>query len=87
MRSDDTLWCWGEGFRGRLGLGDDSDGSTPHQVDSDTDWNSVAASNAFSCGVANDGTLWCWGLNDVGQLGLGDDSNRLLPDQVESDAD
>lgn len=36
-----TLMTWGEGNDGRLGLGNDTDQTSPQVADSDTDWQSV----------------------------------------------
>ena len=38
IKTDGTLWAWGEGPNGRLGLGDANDRSSPCQVGSVTDW-------------------------------------------------
>ena len=82
VRQDSTLWCWGSGLGGRLGLGDESDRNTPQQVEDDTEWESVSAGGAHTCGVRQDSTLWCWGIGSSGRLGLGDESDRYTPTQV-----
>ncbi|MCA8836382.1 MAG: hypothetical protein K8963_00825, partial [Proteobacteria bacterium] len=69
-----TLYCWGEGDNGRLGLGaeDTADKTTPTQIGSDTDWVMVSAGGAHTCAIKTVDQLYCWGKADSGQLGLGD---------------
>ena len=88
LKSDGTLWAWGFGADGRLGLGDDtSDRLVPTQVGAADDWAYVAAGLRYSFAVKSDGTLWAWGPNNEGQLGTGDTETRFVPTQVGSDSD
>jgi alpha-tubulin suppressor-like RCC1 family protein len=75
LMKDGTLWSWGLNNYGQLGLGLTA-GSTvsrtsPTQVGSSTNWQTVAAGNYHTLGIMKDGTLWVCGKNDYGQLGLG----------------
>ena len=45
IKTDGTLWTWGNGNSGRLGLGNTTNYSSPIQVGSLTTWLDVAASN------------------------------------------
>lgn len=84
-----TLWAWGAGDAGRLGLGDELDRLNPAEIDSDQfNGNKVAT---VDCGTSHtgavtiDGGLWMWGSGLYGQLGIGnteDEPDRLLPTQV-----
>ncbi len=78
-----TLQAWGLNDKGALGLGDNSNRSSPVQVTSDVV--AMAAGYKHTLFVKRDGTLWAMGLNDFGQLGLGDNSDRSSPAQVTSD--
>ena len=69
LDNDNSLWCWGDGSRGQLGLGDTGERTTPHQVDGS--WIDVSAGDEQTCGIDTDGELFCWGNNDRDQLGLG----------------
>jgi len=80
--ADRTLWCWGDNTGGQLGLGDNTNRSTPTQVGTGTDWSHVTAGDSYTCATRADRTLWCWGDNTGGQLGLGDNTNRSTPTQV-----
>jgi len=76
LLEDDSLRCWGEADRGRLGLGDNSDQFSPPMTPIDTGLTGaplgIATGNAFTCAHYEDGQVKCWGENDHGQLGYGD---------------
>ena len=82
IRTDGTLWAWGNNGNGQLGLGDTTQRNFPVQVGTDTAWASIAAGNAHTIAIKTDGTLWAWGYNNNGQLGLGDTTQRTSPVQV-----
>ncbi len=86
IRSDDTLWSWGDNSFGQLGLGDNTNRLMPTQVGTDT-WKFVSAGWYYTVAIKSDGTLWSWGYNGSGQLGLGDTVNRSTPTQVGNDTD
>jgi alpha-tubulin suppressor-like RCC1 family protein len=70
LKSDQSLWCWGDGSSGQLGdPGNSTASTTPLQV-TGTGWSQVSAGDSHTCGVLLDGTIQCWGSNDVGQLGV-----------------
>lgn len=75
IKTDGTLWSWGRGFSGLLGLGDSTSRNSPVQVGALTNWHSVNV-NQESRVVAlkTDGTLWAWGYNSNGRLGLNNTS-------------
>ncbi len=69
IRSNGTLWCWGNATSGKLGLGPPSTNiATATQVGTDR-WVFVSAGDAHTCGIKADGSLWCWGLETNGRLG------------------
>jgi alpha-tubulin suppressor-like RCC1 family protein len=70
LRSDNTVWAWGDGSNGRLGDGDDERYSTvPVQVAVGQDAVAVAGGNLNGYAVRHDGTVSAWGSNVVGGLG------------------
>lgn len=71
IKVDGTLWAWGTGANGKLGLGNTNAYSSPQKVGLDTDWVSVAASTDASAAVKSDGSLWTWGHNGNGEIGIG----------------
>src|SRR3989344_3656298 len=91
LKTDGTLWGWGQNKYGQLGLGDASTGypsyikkyrSSPVQVGTLSTWSQIAGGHHHSVAIKTDGTLWSWGRHDFGQLGLGDIINRSSPVQV-----
>ena len=91
VKKDGTLWAWGGGANGQLGLNSTVDYSSPVQVGSLTDWHRVFGGAYFAIAVKTDGTLWSWGDGDgrgsddpTGQLAQGDKISRSSPTQVGS---
>ena len=99
VKSDRTLWCWGDNSSGQLGsgaIGPNASAQMKQEVSSSRDWsaqpNALALGAAFSCALkvaSSDGnTLWCWGNNSYGQLGIPSSPTRILqPLQVGVDSD
>jgi alpha-tubulin suppressor-like RCC1 family protein len=91
IRSDSTLWAWGDNFWGQLGDGNMfTRANTPQQIGTNTNWQAVAAGGAHSVALQSDGTLWTWGLNEDGQLGNGTDgpfTNVTTPQRIGTDTD
>ena len=85
LRSDGSLWAWGDGNRGALGLGHTETRSSPVQIAGTwIEFNRRANSNTPGShgGIRPDGSLWMWGQSTVGALGLGDVADRSSPVQV-----
>lgn len=83
IRTEGSLWCWGDSTAGRLGVGPiTGDQPAPLRVGAETDWVSGSGGGHHVCGIRADETLWCWGRNDGGQLGTGDLLSRDVPVQV-----
>lgn len=88
LRSDGTLWAWGNNDYGRLGLegvGTSENVTSPTQLGTDTNWVAIAAGDGHSLAVKSDGSLWSWGANSSGQLGLGHSSTKYAPTPVAGD--
>ena len=84
VKTNGTLWSWGNGQYGQLGNGV-FNSATPNvtQVGTANDWLKVSAGNRFSLAIKNTGTLWSWGWDFTGQLGNGLTTPDLnLPAQV-----
>jgi alpha-tubulin suppressor-like RCC1 family protein len=82
VQNDGTLWCWGKGYQGALGQGDQDTALIPTQVGTGTSWAQVSAAYFHSCATTTDGALYCWGLNDDGELGDGTTETRYSPVQI-----
>ncbi len=82
IKTDGTLWAWGDGNFGKLGDGTIVSKSSPIQIGLLTNWKQVVAGYEHSAAVKTDGTLWTWGNNQVGQLGDGTVVNKSSPIQI-----
>jgi alpha-tubulin suppressor-like RCC1 family protein len=83
IKTDGTLWVWGENASGQLGVGDVAIRSSPVQtVAGGNDWKSVGAGYANTAAIKTNGELWNWGRNDYGQLGTNDRTSRSSPIQT-----
>jgi alpha-tubulin suppressor-like RCC1 family protein len=89
VKTDGTLWSWGDNASSQLGrtCSVSQPCESPRQVGSDNTWSFVAAGGYFSLAVKADGSLWAWGANALGQLGDGSTTPRSAPVRIGSDAD
>ena len=69
LKTDGTLWAWGQNAFGQLGDGTTATRSTPVQVG--TGFARISAGGTHSLAIKTDGTLWAWGGNVMAQTGLG----------------
>jgi len=80
IKTDGTLWTWGDNTSGTLGIGTTVDRSSPGTTaGGGTNWKQVAVGLSSMAAIKTDGTLWTWGLNDTGQLGTGNTTARSSP--------
>lgn len=70
IKSDGSLWAWGDAQAQSLGTSDQTAVLAPKKV-SAANWETVAASVSHSCGLLKDGTAQCWGDGSYGELGNG----------------
>lgn len=82
VKTNGTLWTWGNNQQGGLGIGNITTYYSPKQVGALTDWASVSAGKFFCIAIKTNGTLWGWGGNGFGQLGTGNTTNTSSPVQV-----
>ena len=70
IKTDGTLWAWGENNYGQLGDNTTNYYSSPVQtVAGGTNWKQAACGQYHTAAIKTDGTLWTWGSGDSGQLG------------------
>jgi alpha-tubulin suppressor-like RCC1 family protein len=82
VKTDGTLWAWGDNGYGQLGTSNTTNRSSPVQVGALTTWANVFCGSNFTVAIKTDGTLWAWGDNISGQLGQGNTTARSSPVQV-----
>jgi len=88
IRTDGTLWVWGNNENGQLGIG--TVGGfipVPVQVQAGTLWESVSAGSNHTAAIRTDGSLWAWGFNGQGRLGDGTTTQRITPVRIGADND
>ena len=84
LRSDGSLWSWGNNDHGQLGLGtaDADSHDTPTRVGTSSAWVAVSCGDGTTLALQGNGSLWAWGANSLGELGLGDTSDRHAPVRI-----
>jgi len=82
IKSDGTLWGWGENLNYQLGDGTKITRATPVPSIPGNDWKQVATGGSASFALKNDGSLWAWGNNWAGNLATGDTKDRTNAVQV-----
>ena len=81
IKTDGTLWVWGQNGATQLGTNDTTPNrSTPVTTFAGgTNWKQVVGGFNQTLAIKTDGTLWTWGVNSYGQLGTNDINARSTP--------
>ena len=84
IKTDGTLWTWGQNPSGQLGDNTTTGRSSPVQtVTYGTNWKLVDCGGYHTCAIKTDGTLWLWGKNTTyGELGDNTTTNKSSPVQT-----
>ena len=85
LTAERTVYAWGRGEFGQLGLGHDNNEMEPRLIDTLSKEGPVlnlAAGENHSLAVLETGEVWTWGYGQQGQLGHGDGKNEKLPKRV-----
>jgi alpha-tubulin suppressor-like RCC1 family protein len=83
IRSNGTLWTWGDGAQGQLGTNSTTaTGSPVSVVGGFTDWVQASPSRYFSMALRSNGTAWAWGYAGQGSLGTNNTINTSSPVSV-----
>ncbi|MFW5891010.1 MAG: RCC1 domain-containing protein, partial [bacterium] len=87
IKSDGTLWSWGNNERGELGLGDTMYRSSPVQVGSHNNWVKINQLGFAYFAINNNKELYGFGGGSYGILGQGDRENYSSPVLIGSDVE
>lgn len=87
LKSDGSLWAWGENGHGQVGDGTTTDRAEPICVEKGIDWAVVASSCwEHTMALTSSGQLFAWGRNGSGELGDRTTKDGLTPmDSRQSD--
>jgi alpha-tubulin suppressor-like RCC1 family protein len=80
IKTDGTLWTWGDNFGGEIGINVTGYRCTPVTTFAGgTNWKQVSCGNQYTAAIKTDGTLWMWGGNGNGYLGINATGTRCTP--------
>ena len=82
LKSDGTVWAWGDNTTGQFGDGTTTGSKVPVLVPGLSGVRAVVAAVAHSLALKDNGTVWAWGYNSYGQLGDGTTTDRYTPVKV-----
>jgi RHS repeat-associated protein len=82
LRSDGTVWTWGDNTYGQLGVPTVAFSEFPLRVAGLSNIVGVSAGADFSLAVQSNGKVWSWGANETGQLGTSNFTASLTPTSV-----
>jgi hypothetical protein len=83
IKTDGSLWTWGNNTNGGLGSGSTTNRSSPQTVaGAGLNWVRINSGLSATAGIKADGTLWTWGRNINGELGDGSSETRSSPGTV-----
>ena len=83
IKTDGTLWMWGDGTGGKLGNNLTFDRSSPVQtVSAGINWRQVSCGFSTTGAIKTDGTLWMWGVGTSGELGDNTRTSKSSPVQT-----
>ena len=80
MLDNASIKCWGYGYFGQLGRGEQKNELEPKpdpiDLGSGRNAKAIVTGNSHTCAMLDNSSIKCWGYNASGQLGLGDANNR-----------
>jgi alpha-tubulin suppressor-like RCC1 family protein len=84
VKTDGTLWAWGNNSVGQLGDNTTVSKSSPVQIGALTNWATPTAGGSVCGALKTDGTAWVWGFNLYGMIGDNTTVSKSSPVQVGS---
>jgi len=82
LKSDGSLWVWGNNVNGQLGVGKTPNSAvyTPTRVGKSNDWASAIASQHIILAIRTDGSLWVWGRRGGSSIYGMDIPDNVIPE-------
>lgn len=71
LKSDGSLWGWGENTFGQVGDGSVVSRKVPVKISTNFTWTTISAGFYHTVALKSGGSLWAWGDDTKGQLGDG----------------
>ncbi len=71
LKTDGSMWSWGNNANGRLGDNSTIARLSPVPVYNLSAVTAIVAGDSHTVALKTDGTVWAWGYNGNGQLGIG----------------
>jgi alpha-tubulin suppressor-like RCC1 family protein len=87
LKTDGTLWAWGNNDDYQLGDGTTNPKISPYQLGTATNWFNISAGYKHTLAIKADKSLWSWGDNLYGRLGysISGSGDGSLPTKVSND--
>ncbi len=82
LKSNGTVWAWGNNGDGQLGDETTKNRTIPAQVSNVNAITTIDGGASHSLALKSDGTVWVWGANWDGQLGDGTNTRKTTPVQI-----
>jgi alpha-tubulin suppressor-like RCC1 family protein len=82
LKSDGTVWTWGNNMFGQLGNGSTNAAYTPVQVSGLSSVTALGGRGYHTLAVDRGGSIWGWGWNSAGELGNGTNNATTVPVRV-----
>lgn len=82
LRSDGTVWSFGQHTSGALGLGTVTSVSSPMRIPELSNMIAISSGPDHALAVDSQGFVWSWGINTDGQLGIGSQAGTNRPTKM-----
>jgi alpha-tubulin suppressor-like RCC1 family protein len=82
LKSDGTVWGWGNNFFGQVGDGTTDDAWAPVQTSGLSSIIALGGRGYHTLAIEADGSVWGWGWNSAGELGDGTTNRTTVPVKV-----
>jgi alpha-tubulin suppressor-like RCC1 family protein len=83
LKTDGSVWCWGDNGHGQLGDASGMSHPTPVKLPTlGTSVRQLVTAQNNNCVIKQDASLWCWGDGTYGQLGNAMTNDASVPIMV-----